>query len=89
MWNDTRLAFTPGAAGAAATVAPPGASAGAGGRVYRGVMHVSDWLPTLCEAAGCKPGYALQLDGVSAWSAITGVALPSFPFQLNSPAQLA
>ena len=82
-WNDTRFAFA--GASNAGQQGPPVASAGAGagGRVYRGVMHVSDWLPTLCEAAGCKPGSALPLDGVSAWSAITGVALHSFPFQLK------
>lgn len=44
------------------------------GQVVNAMMHVSDWLPTLCdpELAGCDmanpPGK--KLDGVSAWSAI-------------------
>ena len=46
-----------------------------GGYENRALMHITDWLPTLCEVAGC-PGGAVPtgtkpLDGVSAWAAIS------------------
>lgn len=38
------------------------------------MMHVTDWVPTLCEVAGCAGGGVpvgtKPLDGVSAWGAI-------------------
>ena len=38
------------------------------------MMHVTDWLPTLCELAGCEGGAhpkgTKPLDGVSVWAAI-------------------
>jgi len=46
---------------------PPGSESTA-------MMHVTDWLPTLCEVAGCagggSPTGTKALDGVSAWGAI-------------------
>ena len=46
---------------------PPGSESTA-------MMHVTDWLPTLCEVAGCagggSPTGTKPLDGVSAWGAI-------------------
>ena len=57
-----------------------GLSPGVRGGESRSMIHVTDWLPTLCEAAGCSRqeggGGALRgatkpLDGVSAWGAIS------------------
>eukprot|EP00937_MAST-01D_sp_MAST-1D-sp2_P004572 g4572.t1 len=65
-------------AGGALRRAAGGTGAGAGalppGYENRAMMHVSDWLPTLCEVAGCAgggtPTGTKPLDGVSAWGAI-------------------
>ena len=47
---------------------PPGSESTA-------LMHVTDWLPTLCEIGGCagggSPTGTKPLDGVSAWGAIS------------------
>ncbi|KAG5890787.1 hypothetical protein JTB14_007181 [Gonioctena quinquepunctata] len=40
-------------------------------RVADQFMHVSDWLPTLIEAAGGDVGGLPQIDGISVWSAIS------------------
>jgi len=44
-----------------------------GGRISRDLMHISDWLPTFCEAAGCDPNGspAGPLDGVSQWGMLS------------------
>eukprot|EP00656_Telonema_subtile_P039187 TRINITY_DN44318_c0_g1_i2.p1 TRINITY_DN44318_c0_g1~~TRINITY_DN44318_c0_g1_i2.p1 ORF type:complete len:235 (+),score=58.54 TRINITY_DN44318_c0_g1_i2:873-1577(+) len=42
-----------------------GLSSAVRGSVNHQLMHVSDWVPTLCEVAGCAPNGTL--DGVSAW----------------------
>jgi len=41
------------------------------GAVNRKLMHVTDWLPTLCEVAGCQLNGTKPLDGVSAWAHIS------------------
>ena len=63
------------AGGAAALPLPAGRG---GAYESEALMHVTDWLPTLCEVAGCAvnsttglPTGTLPLDGVSAWHAIT------------------
>lgn len=46
-----------------------------GGYENSAMIHVTDWLPTLCEVAGCaggaQPVGTKPLDGVSAWGAIS------------------
>lgn len=46
---------------------PPGA-------IYSGLMHVVDWVPTICEAVGATvdPRPGILLDGVSHWKSIIG-----------------
>eukprot|EP00931_Biecheleriopsis_adriatica_P054194 TRINITY_DN31864_c0_g1_i1.p1 TRINITY_DN31864_c0_g1~~TRINITY_DN31864_c0_g1_i1.p1 ORF type:complete len:257 (+),score=42.39 TRINITY_DN31864_c0_g1_i1:324-1094(+) len=41
------------------------------GTVNRNLMHVTDWLPTLCEVAGCNLSGTKPLDGLSAWGHIS------------------
>lgn len=42
------------------------------GTIVHGLMHVSDWLPTLCDPvlADCDMSGGKKLDGVSAWNII-------------------
>jgi hypothetical protein len=48
------------------------------GTEYRGLVHVSDWLPTLLHVAGADPAaLAPGIDGVNVWPAIAEGALPS------------
>lgn len=46
-----------------------------GGYENTAMIHVTDWLPTICEVAGCaggaQPSGTKPLDGVSAWAAIS------------------
>ena len=42
------------------------------GSVYDGLMHISDWYPTILSAAGLKTPRGLNLDGHNQWPAITG-----------------
>lgn len=37
---------------------------------YNNLMHLADWLPTICEAVGSDCKTANRLDGVSHWSAM-------------------
>eukprot|EP00039_Didymoeca_costata_P021636 m.345041 g.345041 ORF g.345041 m.345041 type:complete len:597 (+) comp25690_c0_seq1:166-1956(+) len=43
------------------------------GTIVRGLMHVADWLPTLCDPAiaSCDMTGGKPLDGVSAWNVIS------------------
>lgn len=45
-------------------------------QVSRRLIHITDWLPTFCEVAGCKLNGTKPIDGVSAWGAISN-DLPS------------
>jgi len=47
------------------------------GTVNQKLMHVTDWMPTICEVAGCRMNGTKPLDGVPAWKAITEKAYPS------------
>ena len=51
-----------------------GLSAAVRGSESGAMIHVTDWLPTLCEVAGCAGGGTpvgtKPLDGISAWAAI-------------------
>ena len=40
------------------------------GSVNHHLMHVSDWLPTLCAVAGCGLNGTRPLDGVNQWPAL-------------------
>ncbi|CAH2000847.1 unnamed protein product [Acanthoscelides obtectus] len=40
-------------------------------RLYQGIMHIVDWLPTLLEAAGTPTSDIKNLDGMSMWRSIT------------------
>ncbi len=42
------------------------------GRVYEGLVHVTDVLPTLCEAAGIELVDPASIDGISFWDQLTG-----------------
>ena len=42
------------------------------GSVYDGLMHISDWYPTILSAAGLKTPRGLNLDGHNQWPAIKG-----------------
>ena len=42
------------------------------GVVYDGLMHISDWYPTILSAAGLKTPRGLNLDGHNQWPAIKG-----------------
>lgn len=37
-------------------------------QIYDGLFHISDWLPTLYEAAGGNSSHLGKIDGVSHWS---------------------
>ncbi len=40
---------------------------------FKTPMHVSDWLPTLCDLIGCQQGIqGLKLDGINIWPSLTG-----------------
>ncbi len=39
---------------------------------FRGVAHISDWMPTLCALAGYTPAKDLQWDGQNLWPQLTG-----------------
>ena len=45
-----------------------------GGRVYRGMAHFTDWLPTLLAACGVDGRPELPLDGLNLLPALTGDA---------------
>ena len=47
---------------------PNGAS-----RIYRGLHHATDWLPTLYSAAGGEVRDLGLLDGMDQWDAIKGL----------------
>lgn len=47
------------------------------GTINRNLMHVSDWMPTLCEIAGCNHSALSSIDGVSAWKHISQPAVQS------------
>jgi len=36
------------------------------------LMHVVDWMPTLCRLAGYQPSHSLEWDGIDRWPHITG-----------------
>jgi arylsulfatase A-like enzyme len=38
------------------------------------VLHVVDWMPTLCGLAGYKPARDLKWDGQDVWPVLTGAA---------------
>ena len=40
-------------------------------RIYKGLMHAVDWLPTLADVAGFKLNGTLPLDGESHWTQIS------------------
>ena len=42
------------------------------GTVYDGLMHISDWYPTILSAAGLKTPRGLDLNGHNQWPAIKG-----------------
>ena len=42
------------------------------GVVYDGLMHISDWYPTILSAAGLKTLRGLNLDSHNQWPAIKG-----------------
>jgi len=46
-----------------------------GGYLNRALIHITDWLPTFCEVAGClgmlNPSGDKPIDGFSAWAAIS------------------
>ena len=51
-----------------------GGNGGLLGSTYSGMMHVVDWVDTICEAAGCAAAdlnATLKRDGASQWAAIT------------------
>ena len=43
-----------------------------GGFEYRGLVHVSDWYPTLMALGGGDPSTRDYLDGHNLWAAVTG-----------------
>ena len=43
---------------------------GVKGSVYRGLLHVSDWFPTLVRGLNRGVVAGLNLDGFDAWNAI-------------------
>eukprot|EP00937_MAST-01D_sp_MAST-1D-sp2_P004705 g4705.t1 len=47
------------------------------GRTYDGLMHLTDWLPTLARVAGASTARNLPLDGHDQWDALTGAAAAS------------
>ena len=47
------------------------------GATYGGLMHITDWLPTLLSAAGASELIPSDLDGVDQWAAITGARASS------------
>lgn len=49
-------------------ISGPGVPAG---KTWDGLMHVSDWLPTVLEAIGSEQPTLLEYDGVSQWIPIT------------------
>jgi len=42
------------------------------GSIYNGLMHETDWFPTLLRVAGGNTNGSFELDGVDQWDAITG-----------------
>lgn len=44
------------------------------GSVYKGMMHISDWYPTIMALAGMKPPQNITLDGFNQWPAISGLS---------------
>jgi len=41
--------------------------------VYKGLMHMSDWYPTILRAAGIQKPRGLTLDGFDQWTAMKGI----------------
>lgn len=49
-----------------------GPRAPAHGTVYNGLMHISDWYPTILRAAGIRKLRGITLDGFDHWRAMKG-----------------
>ena len=41
------------------------------GSVYEGMMHISDWYPTILSVAGVEIPKGVTLDGFNQWPAIS------------------
>ena len=41
------------------------------GTVYNGMMHISDWYPTILSVAGVEIRKGVTLDGFNQWPAIS------------------
>lgn len=57
------------------------------GASYSGLMHVSDWFPTILDMAGLSftPASGYELDGVSHWSNIKSLNVSDSTQSLTSP----
>ena len=40
------------------------------GRVSYGLMHITDWLPTIFRLAGGNPEHVVEADGMDVWDSI-------------------